>query len=130
LWLEAGLGIDRSRALSLESPATGLGCTPEHQTECSTARLERVERVAAKRVDANVIRVSTTHSQRTAVRFENVPPVVVLDDEQAGVGRVASLAPITGVSRIPERDFVPTPSIHLEHAASRHPSDKSDVVGL
>ena len=80
-WLHAGFGVNGSSALPLKTPAPGLGNAPQHQIEGSGARLESMQSVASERLDADFIHISSAASERTIVRFENVAPVAIFDQE-------------------------------------------------
>src|SRR5262249_11987484 len=91
-------------------------------------RFDRMQGVAPKSVDADVRKVCAAFRQRPVVGLEDVPEVVIFNEEEARVGGMSLSAPLVRIGGIAEADAIPAPSIRLEEAAGRNGRGKGYVV--
>src|SRR5262245_45438044 len=92
-WLQASFKIQRIGALVLRAPTAGLHCSPCQRIEHSCRSCERVKRMGSIRFNANVFAVAAANRGRAVVSLENVPPVVIVQEEDSRVGIMFSPAP-------------------------------------
>ncbi len=115
--LITGLNIERIGALRLRAPAPGLHRNPAERIEDAGVRGERVNAVRAPRLNVNVLGILRLHGGRAIVGLQDVAEVVIIDGEEARVGRVIAVAPFLRERRIREADAIPSPAIRLKHTA-------------
>src|SRR5262245_5691238 len=106
--------------MPLHAPASRLRRAPEQEVDGASAGLECMNRVAAKSIDANILKVGLTHRRGPVVRLNDVPPVFVLDSKHPGVRSVPAAAGLVSVRSVSKGYPVPAPAIDLKHAPRRY----------
>ena len=89
--------------VTLHAPTPGLRRAPNQDVERGGARCEGVRGVAAERLDTEAVQIGAPDRGRAIIGLQRLPPVVILEHEQAGVGGVLARAPAPGVGGIAKR---------------------------
>src|SRR5207237_202167 len=93
--------IEGVGALIEPAPAARLAYSPREEIERASRRVHGAGMMAAEGHDPDVVEIGATRGGRAVIGFYDLQPVIVIDSEQAGLGRGGRFEGHGGTGGIP-----------------------------
>src|SRR5215469_5641741 len=127
LRLESALEIGGEGFLRLSTPTPRLHGSPRNGIDRADTGGEGVNTVPTECLDLDVVQIAAACCRRAIVRLQNMPPVLVIEEEHPCIRRVPAFPPFFRVGAITEGDAIPSPTVNLKNSTRGDRTDEGEI---